>query len=385
MKSRVLFALVMALLLTATGLMASEARMVALGSPHGFVRDNTDIFVYPGLMNRYNKLIMGEMDNSAATATWTLGANLPVMGNVFGLYLNKPTGVDVDQMLGFHSDYAIGDLDISRKITMLFGFMDTFGVGFAMAIDSETTPATATKDIEKKANFFEVKGGMSTDMMDAGLNVYMAAASTLNDDTKEEETAGIFGFGLNGRYFVRDEADFTMMATLGFDLQMYSSEYKAAPAAATVEDSQMDMMFDFGVGANWKIANAHTIIAAVKPIKFETSAYEAPNEDKTTFTSIYVPEYYLGVESQIAKWLVGRVGANQSYEFGSMKFEPKGGTTVESSGYDSDFEMCLGLGFKFGNFMIDTVIKNNLLFDGPEFIGGAASGLASHVSIVYNF
>ena len=110
---------------------------------------------------------------------------------------------------------------------------------------------------------------------------------------------------------------------------------------------------------------------------------------KDTETFIYVPEYHLGLEAELAKWLTGRIGAHQRYWFELYKEEERlvddSWRTTEWSRYGSDFNMNIGLGFKFGNFMIDTVLEHDFLFKGPEFIGGEASGLATKISVNYQF
>lgn len=391
MRVRLLIVLAASFIFLTSALFATEARMASLGYPYGFVRDETGIFIFPGTINFNNRTVVAELNNSFDESYWTIGANLPVKDFVLGLYLNKPTDIDLTAT-------PFADMDISRKIEFLFGFGEGFGVGFAMAMDSKTDPlfdpATGDpleKDQVQGAHYFEIKGGMSNEMMDIGVNVVIAGASDEDEAADTEESFSRMGFGLNGRYFISEDDDLAIMATLGFAMVMggYEEPAGAESRSETVEtDSTVtEMIFDLGVGVNYKLARNSTLIAGVKPIRFHTISDRFPTEVgelEATETFIYVPEYYLGLESEITDWLTGRAGARQSYAFTSEEFSI-GNDSSESSGYYSDFVINLGLGFKFGDFTIDTVLKHDFLFNGPDFIGGAANGISSHISVKYTF
>lgn len=113
----------MVILLTASGLIASETRMESLGNPYGFIRDNTDIFVFPATIHRHNNELLGELNDPFNNLNWTLGANFPLTEKdkdyVLGLHLNRATGFDVEDVLGQHSEFYSGDLDITKKVSFL--------------------------------------------------------------------------------------------------------------------------------------------------------------------------------------------------------------------------------------------------------------------------
>ena len=118
------------------------------------------------------------------------------------------------------------------------------------------------------------------------------------------------------------------------------------------------------------------------PIKTESTEYSDSDSDKrkSEVNTLFFPKYNLAVESKITSWLTGRFGANQSYAHRIFN-----GNGFRYEYYDKDYYMNLGLTFSFGNFCVDSVLEQELLFEGPEFIGGNTNGLATEISVKYKF
>ncbi len=363
MRSRVSILFLMVTLLATTGLMATGARMQSMGNPHGFVRDYTDIFTFPATIYQYEGRVVGDLVNPD-NQFWTIGALVPYENNLIGIHLNRPTGVNF---------FAIPDMDISRKIEFNAGLMDIYGVRFAMAIDSEDN------GIERGAHFYELGGGMSTDMLDLGLRLYFAGAS---EDNGTEITESVFGMGLAGRYFLQDDDDFTIMALGGLGFESASGEEKTDNGS--IDASGFDLVLQLGAGINYNLDENNMFILGIKPFRLATVS-EDWDGDEESESWIYIPEYHIGLESRITDWLTGRLGARQSYAFYSEKDDPDAAPSEEASEYISEFQMNLGLAFNFGQFTIDTVLQNDFLFNGPDFIGGNGNGIASRISVTYTF
>ena len=96
----------------------------------------------------------------------------------------------------------------------------------------------------------------------------------------------------------------------------------------------------------------------------------------------YIPERYLAIESQVNSWLTGRFGAKRARV--PLQDEGQPSFSVFKI-FKKEYQMNLGLSFNFGQFSIDTVLEQELLFDGPNFLGGKSNGLASEVSVKYKF
>ncbi|MDD4310166.1 MAG: hypothetical protein PHO32_07275, partial [Candidatus Cloacimonetes bacterium] len=269
MNRKTMLLLFAALTLLVSSLTATDGRMIALGNPFGFIRDNTDISAFPGAINRYNRNVVAELNSPGSSYYWTLGANLPVMNNVLGVYLNTTTGVSVDNAFGnTYPHYNIGDLDISKKIQFYFGFLEQFGVGFGMAIDSQKADNSDNPNqyVEQAATYFDVSGGMSTDMMDFGAKLMIAGAGTEADVDTETSLVGALGLETSGRYYIMDTDQFSLMgvASLTFNAEVTEAELEYTDAQnnvslTTYTKESGAFMFDFGVGANYKIADNHTV------------------------------------------------------------------------------------------------------------------------------
>ena len=125
MKRNLIFLFIPAIILVAGALFATESRMAGLGFPYGYIKDNSEISIYPGAINRYKTQVIGELKSPGSNPDWTLGANLPIKKCVGGIYLNTLTGINVDEML-YDSEspnlYSCGDLDLSKKIQLYIGF-----------------------------------------------------------------------------------------------------------------------------------------------------------------------------------------------------------------------------------------------------------------------
>jgi hypothetical protein len=98
-----------------------------------------------------------------------------------------------------------------------------------------------------------------------------------------------------------------------------------------------------------------------------------------------LPGVYLGVESKINDWLIGRLGASQVYQSLTETEKPYNEKETETTSYMTQFKMTFGLGITFGSFVLDASINEGLLFDGPNFISGSNEIIAHRLSITYNF
>jgi hypothetical protein len=389
MNHKALLLLFVVLALFASSIYATDSRMAALGNPFGFIRDNTDISNYPGVINQYERNLRAELISSGSN--WKIGANLPFMGNPLGVYLNNDTNVIVNNYFTNGSNYYnSGDLDISKKIQFYYGFMEKFGVGFGMAIDSKKKDLANNPDkfAEMGASYFEISGGMSDEKMDIGVGIALWGANNKNDFTPAvENSMGGFGFSAQGRYFVMETDDFDLVGAANLAINSSSTETKSA---STYTEDSSNMMFDLGVGMTYKFDEENHLIFGFKPLRIKTHGWEesvsgVSGKDEGGHSYMYIPTYTIGLESQIKPWLTGRIGATQDYAFYGYKNDPDGPNITEDAEYQSGFSADMGLAFEFGNFTIDTVLSQTLLHDGPNFIGGKSNGLASKVSVNYNY
>ncbi|MBW6515324.1 MAG: hypothetical protein K0B81_01745 [Candidatus Cloacimonetes bacterium] len=397
------------MLLFITLAFASESRMFSMGSVYGFLRDDTDVMIYPGSIHRYNRLVFAEMRSWNNKSNWSVGGNIPFYTNVFGFRFNVPTELDLydfDYDSGPYRDWDVIDMD--HKINFIFGFMDNFGLGFGMAMDQanytlqvyEEEGSIIELEFSIDALLLEFMGGYSNEMFDLGLTMQLPNGILENEVSLDKgELSGLL-LGLNGRYFIIDEDNVSMMTILDIKLSNTSFEFKHYDEDTlfyTEKDDHSLLGVSFGIGINYQINDNNLLVLGLKPLGMTKTAHEEEylliNADKEVTkieqTITTLPEYRVGLESRISSWLTGRVGAYQQYHFigyeKNFTYGDQSYLIEKYSYYESNFNVSIGFAVNFRNFTIDGVLSDSFLFDGPNFIGGKSNGIATQLSLKYSF
>lgn len=386
MNKKTLFMLLVALFVM-TSMFATQARMSGLGNPYGLIEDDTDVFIYPATIFNYSGAV-AELQQGTGSANWNMSANIPILNYKLGVYLNRDTMLDLP-------GYGL-NLDLGKSVEFNFGFMDKFAIGFGTSADYRSEVEIGDFKNEPSASYFSFFGGYSDKGMDAGIRLEMANAEDVDVEGADEFIQMSYtALDLRGRQYIINEDNMSLMVQAGYMMKMEEYNYENL-VGDKLEDKEISQsMLDIGFGLQVKAGQRSKIIFGLtpiiyNPISFEHTTYN--NDDKTTIkhddTWMFFPEYNLAVESQICSWLTGRVGANQVYAHITQEVdydETMAQEDTEENYYSKDFYMNLGLTFSFGNFCIDSVLEQELLFEGPDFIGGNANGLATEISVKYKF
>lgn len=390
MNKKTLFLLVAGLFIM-TSIFATQTRMSGLGNPTGLIEDDTDVFVYPATIFNYSGAV-AELQQGAGSTQWNMSANIPILEYKLGVYLNRDTMIDLP---------GIGrgiDLDIAKSVEFNFGFMDKFAIGFGTAADydveEEIPNANGTFKNEPSASYFSFFGGYSDNGLDVGLRLEMARAEDIDNNGDFLEISHT-AFGLKGRQYIMNEDNMSLIVQAAYMMSMEEHNYENLDGEKIQDKELSESMLEIGFGLQVKANDRHKIIFGLTPIIYnpmsqEITTYGAADDIvvKSDDTWMFFPEYNLAVESQICSWLTGRVGANQVYAHVTEEMdydETMAQEDTEETYYAKNYNMNLGLTFSFGNFCLDTVLEQELLFEGPDFIGGNANGLASEVSVKYKF
>jgi hypothetical protein len=136
---------------------------------------------------------------------------------------------------------------------------------------------------------------------------------------------------------------------------------------------------------NYQVNENNMAVLGVELFGMAKNSSEVKDSYKNTTSTRTLPALYVGVESSIKPWLIGRLGASQSYYKTTSKYEPKDGEDSESSSNDSSFNLSFGFGVRVSGFLLDAYFNENLFFDGPNFISGQGNSIANRISITYNF
>ena len=374
--------LLLAGLFVITSVFATQTRMSGLGNPFGLIEDDTDVYTYPATIFNYSGVAVGELQQLSGSTNWSMSANIPIMEYKLGVYLNQNTGINIPN----------SDLDITKKAEFIVGFINKFALGFGTSADYKAEINGARK-VEPTANLNSFFGGYSVNDMDFGFRVEMANAEDIDDDNDYFEMSNL-AFELNGRQILNPTDNLKIIVKAGFTMDMTEFNYEDLDGNKTDDYKMSNTMLDLAFGLQVKPNDKNKIIFGVTPFIYnptssEHTSYSNGNENKTEheINSLFFPEYNLAVESKICSWLTGRMGANQSYAHVTEKMNYNSDTTddTEDTYYGKNYNMNLGLTFSFGNFCVDSVLEQELLFDGPNFLGGKSNGLASEISVKYKF
>jgi hypothetical protein len=124
---------------------------------------------------------------------------------------------------------------------------------------------------------------------------------------------------------------------------------------------------------------------AIDPYGYFKQKESVKDGDESTTIETTLPRLYLGAESYIKPWIIGRIGANRTYLKTTDKEKPFGGNETETSYQTSEYSVTFGLGLKFGRFLIDLNVNDGFFFEGPNFISGRVRDFSNRVSVSYLF
>lgn len=361
--------------------LATETRVLSMGGISPFIRDNSNVFYFPATINQYSNQAIAELRLKQGSGDNSIGIHLPIMsGAVLGVYLNQPFDVP--------SNYTqiTPNLELKNSITAIYGTkMSNFDVGVLIAMASDSWENSTTKPkVEESARILNIGAGISSPIYDLGVMLNLPSVSH-NADPAEQKYGGM-GLDVYGRYFMKRSEKFELIpvARLGFG----STSYEDDSGVAEVPKGEVDyskLNLELSVGLNYQMNSDNIALLGLELFGLAQNSEEVKNGYKNTSTTRTLPALFVGIESTLKPWLIGRLGATQSYYKSTTKYEPKEGEDSESSSTDSSFNLSFGFGVKVSGFMLDAYFNENLFFDGPNFISGQGNSIAHRISVTYNF
>jgi hypothetical protein len=211
--------------------------------------------------------------------------------------------------------------------------------------------------------------------------------SANRDLDPEKRSWGGFGVGFNGRYWLGNKNFlFKFVPLIVANYASLSGELDPGIPGSTKSEVDYGLLdLAAGIGINYEIDENNLIVVGIEAIGYSSETRNVKDVEEESRTTLILPGIYMGVESHISSWLIGRLGAAQVYQKITEKYTPEGGNTDEESFFDKEFKMTFGLGIMFGRFLLDARINEGLLFEGPNFISGTFQEMAYTLSITYNF
>ncbi len=358
---------------------ATETRVSSMGGVGYYIRDNSNVFYFPGVLSSYNSQVIAELRQKGNDDLYTVGAHLPFGSNaVAGVYLNRPV-----YLPGNFVSNITPHLELNRTITLAYGSKLAtydFGILVSMATD-KWSEDDGTNEEKESASYFNIAAGISNQDYDLGITMDIPSVNWEYDD--EKENWGGFGFGLNARYFMPKNEALTLVPLGNFYFGSASYEYKTEYYTSEADYGQLDLAI--GLGINYQLNEDNLVVLAIEGYGLSQETEDVKEGSETTEKYTTLPGLYLGVESQLKPWLVARMGASQIYQSYTIETKPDGGESTEDTDYNTSFAVSFGIGINVGGFSLDASFNEGLLFDGPHFISGISNNIANRISITYHF
>ncbi|MDI6792079.1 MAG: hypothetical protein QME81_04330 [bacterium] len=352
---------------------ATETRVGSMGGIDRYTRDNSNVFPFPGTINRYSNQVIAELRGKNNDSRYSIGSHLPFRTDaVCGVYLNYPIPHPITAAVR----EVAPDLALDRTADLFYGSKmgnSDFGARFSIALDREST-TYGSSESKQSARYLAFAGGLSNEQMDLGCILDLPAAKQ-EVGTQSEELSS-FGLGVNGRYFMAQQGNRQLVPIAHF-------HYASGSIKDSFEADYSSISFGGGIGVNYQL-NENNLVVLGLGVGLSQSTEEVKNGDETTERTITFPRIVMGIESQIKSWLVGRIGASQVYQSDFTEVKPPTGSTTETKEWDKAFDLSFGLGINFGNFSLDALINEGIFFDGPHFISGQSNQMSSMLSATYN-
>jgi hypothetical protein len=363
-------------------LFATETRVATMGGNGYYMRDNSNIFVFPGTFYQYKKQAIAELRLKNNDQYYSVGVHIPVdTVNVLGVYLNRPLSIAIP---------AVGFLEHVRldRVTDLFygRKLADYDLGLNASLGFDTYSDESSVEDEPKISegirYFALNGGISNEKMDLGIKFDLPSASRDVDSL----TSTVNGYNLRVvyRYFYQWK---NKIELLPLGILNYGSATQKQDIANQTEDVEVDygnLTFGAGLGLNFHLNEKNLMVLGIEGIGYYKNTTETKDGPKNTYTVMTLPGIYFGIESRISKWFLGRLGAAQVHQRISQKSEMDDYSS-ESVSYQTQFRMAFGLGITFGKFLLDASVNEGLLFDGPNFISGTTEPMTNRLSLTYAF
>ncbi|NOX38324.1 MAG: hypothetical protein GXO78_12400 [Calditrichaeota bacterium] len=375
MKVRQIYQIVLLSFFIPIALVATETRVSSLGGTGYFIKDETNIFVFPATINNYPKLFVGELRSGQSTDFNSFGAHFSTANGIFAIYLNVPI------FLNLPSFKSIDQVSLNHKLSFLFGTqLDNINYGLRLSIAFDRYNSGGDPEEKESARYFELAAGVSGMNADIGVMIELPGMNWELEGAKE--SWGGIAFGISGRYqydFTED-LQFIPVGQFYFGPTTSKIDY-GVTGVPILETSHRDLRFAVGLGTHYKIDSKNFFILGTELLGIQQN--KSGDEDlENKVTVLTFPAFYAGVELSLKSWLTARLGAVQVYQK-VTKTQKIGGTSNSQSTFQSGFKTTLGLGIHFGGFRIDLSINESLLFDGPNFVSGSSFPIANKISLVY--
>jgi hypothetical protein len=348
-----------------------------MGQVGNFIHDNSNIRMFPSTMLRYNNELVTELRVKDNETFYSAEARIPINNDyMIGVNFNRP--------ISFFNPGIGNNITLNQTSDLYVGTKLAMGdAALRISLARDGFKDDGTPETDESARYLEFAGGLSTELYDGSASIVLPSMESNIGELKDKW--GGFGLNLYGRYFheVSKKIQYVPVVMFGFS----SSTEEMTPGANQdkVETDYGTMSLSVGFGIHYLIDQENTVVLAIDPFGYSKTSSDTKGSSETTTTRTTLPRLYLGLETKVKSWLVGRVGANRAYVTQTVETKPDQGDKSETTQQFSPYNVTFGLGISLGKILIDIDINDALLFEGPNFISGRTRDMVNRVSVSYAF
>jgi opacity protein-like surface antigen len=414
MMSRKLIFLTLSLLLCfALMAAATETRVATMGNSGLYLKDDAGIFIYPGTMTMYKKMIIAEHFSNIdgnVVGPFSYGRFRRV-GIVFPAWGSSTLAVFAGDG---REDFTVQGTTITEPTTrFLLGYgVNTGNASLGLQLDFSGVRTENPFGVPQggglptifTASTWGIAAGLSTPMgdlnnLDLGFRIRIG-----NFETKQDTTAA------NNK--LNESDGNTTLSFVARDYYALNDYVNLVPVGKFGVSTQKDVEF---VGDTSRFKNTITTIEAglgvqTKPTEnseiIAGAGYRTTNTNRKAFTpntgadsvelqitDTHLPFAFLGFEAMVKSWMHFRLGVEKTVDV--FKQEQKGplddfATNApnrnESKQGGSTLDYAVGVGIHSGPVTMDALVSNNFFTNGPYFLSGdAGNNMFPRITFMYNF
>jgi len=405
---KTLIALLGVIVLAGASAFATETRTTVMGDNAMIMVDDANMFMFPGRVNNYPNLVLGEFGSSDMYqfgVTWQFNEENPwVLGTFVSqqprFYPATLWGSQLANFPGYYyydfdfrspgSDEDLSDMSYPRRMHLVYG-RKLGGQNFGFSLEvvrasweaEEDSGAVWPETVNPKQSFGQYTFGIgltegTTGKWDLGLS-FMTGGWTNEDEDGEkiDEPSGYMDLSLAGRYFWVRNPKVTLVPHAQFGISKRGAEVFEDPADTddNWKEEYSATGIDLGIGMNY--TPAPNMLAVMdfgfmyQTIKGEYTYGDVypddfNGEEKETFFTF--PYLKIGFEGEVFNWMDIRAGGTTQLWSNSDKWESDFDVDeTYNVNYTSTY---FGFGFNWGKLYLDTESDPELLLRGLNFLTG---------------
>lgn len=363
--------------------------------PGLYLRDNTDPFYFPSTVVRYqNQFIIEAKDNGGVLKDTPQGQ--PYGGFYLDMFpITSSQGQTLGMIINRVEKLNPYPLDIGKMNFLPAGKPIEFFWGMALGgirTGAHLTYANASQELEAKKTTSQAQDlslNLGADMKAGPGTLEMAfelasivGTSVIEVDGKKMTYKQGSGVGVRGRYFFQMGSNLTITPSFLYFTQ--SPSFVDETKKDKIESQGVKTAYNFSLGGSLKTQKS--MIFSGIGYFYEGSVSE---QKKTTTNKIeYLSNalnFNAGLEHEIYDWLGMMLGMQYEILGNQGKVVAKNKQVNNRLATSPANFFSAGVKLAFGGLTVETVISEQLLYNGPFVLTGKASNLNALMSVTYQF